>query len=117
MSNEQLYHQFKTLLKSHKNEASSMEAYADDGTFYYATTLEETLEKLKERRFSKTIIINKCSECPHVGHSGAFAAVAYKPRCDNAGKPLPYKVGDNGRGGAVAKSKGGIPDWCPLEEN
>jgi len=46
------------------------------------------------------IKIDKCSECPHVDHMGAFGNISYVPVCrETKGKgELPYTVSVDRRG-------------------
>jgi len=68
-----------------------------------------------------TVVINKCPDCRHCGHSGSFTTGGAKPICDHPKvfryvegddgwecRVIPYSATENGR---VPKR---IPAWCPL---
>lgn len=59
----------------------------------------------------KCIIIENCSQCPYLQHSGGFGYPKHKPICSNSSRTLPYitKTGfENAQGTNV------IPEWCKL---
>lgn len=69
-----------------------------------------------------TIQINTCSDCPHVGHSGAFTPGGAKPVCDHDDatnrvcqfkRNVPKKERWHWKYRQV-KLDGAVPAWCPL---
>lgn len=81
------------------------------------TDLDYNIISESEKTMSKKIVIKKCKNCPHVDHKGGFGHIAYIPVCRLADKELPYRV-ERGYGTMIiAKQTGGIPTWCPLEDN
>lgn len=63
---------------------------------------------------TRIIRIERCDDCEHADHKGAFGKVSCVPVCRKDGRELPHKVEEQ-RGRMVAVSDGKIPDWCPLE--
>lgn len=64
----------------------------------------------------KKLIIDKCDNCPFVGHGGGFGNIAYIPVCEKMKhRELPYtEHASSGR--ITAHSTGEIPKWCPLSD-
>lgn len=63
----------------------------------------------------KKLIIDKCRNCPFVGHGGGFGNIAYIPSCGKSrGKELPYTEHASG-GRITAHVTDEIPEWCPLD--
>lgn len=71
---------------------------------------------------SKKIVVNNCTECPYISHSGGFGSPAYIPICrkEVGYHELPYTktIGSSRWSPSlVAQATGVIPDWCPLEDS
>ena len=63
----------------------------------------------------KKILVDKCTNCPFVGHAGGFGKIAYIPVCGKErGRQLPFTETSSG-GRVTAHGTDEIPDWCPLE--
>ena len=54
-----------------------------------------------------TVTIKTCSECRHLGHSGAFTPGGARLVCEHSGD-------SDWASRVIAKDKS-IPDWCPLK--
>ena len=64
----------------------------------------------------KKLIIDKCKNCPYIGHSGGFGNISNIPKCTKMDeRTLPY-TGYTYGGIIVAKPVDQIPEWCPLED-
>lgn len=70
------------------------------------------------------IKIKKCTDCPHLSHTGQFTQGGAKPCCDHDDtvklkgnncfhRVIPYRATSNSPAtrGRTPKS---IPEWCPL---
>jgi hypothetical protein len=71
-----------------------------------------------------TVIINKCRQCRHLGHSGAFTKGGAKPVCEHdsaveEATALKACKGDDKyhwrhRVPKYPDRQDGMPSWCPL---
>ena len=71
----------------------------------------------------KQIIVNNCTECPFVGHTGGFTKGGAKPCCDHDQtvkekgsdcfkRVIPYK--NEYLQERLVRVPKSIPNWCPL---
>lgn len=76
---------------------------------------------------TRIIEIHKCSDCPHISHTGAFTKGGAKPCCNHPetvklkghncfNRVIPYHTSYTEVIERTVRRPKRIPDWCPLSK-